>query len=178
MPYYHIMPDGSKTRIFVRHPDNRIQHSVRRRYVSGIFADGVTKDARAGRTVSVPNCLDPNKWILATLAGFTLLDAVYEAEDQQPDNEQVKLTVKMGVRDLVLLHPNIPGWARAYVRDQGNDQCGEGSATNFMQHYLVVDVANVRMLAWRKAQKSAPDSSTVASGSASASGDESAMSGR
>lgn len=149
IPLYHA--DGAK--VFRRHRlNNRVQMAVRRSYTELILKEGLIKDARAGKVVVVPDTLDRDSWVLHQIGAATLVEALYDAHDQQPENAQVKASVDDGIAGVIILNPRTPTDCLEYIRDELNKMVGVGARTSFLEHYNIVPAIENQWVEHRRAK--------------------------
>ena len=143
MPFFH--PDGKN--VFTRHELNhRQQLSTRREYKELILKMGLMKDMRAGRPMAVPDPLDPETWQLNLIAAATLVEALYDAAEEDPSNAQVRASLQDGLTSAIVLHPKTPWDVVEYLRDSANRFVAYGSRTSFLERYKMISKIEA---AWR-----------------------------
>ena len=84
IPLYRA--DGSKT--FVRHVINALRKNVavQHEYKVLIKRSGIIKGARAGFIIGVPSVLNRSEMVVHLIAGATLMEALYLAHEESPEN--------------------------------------------------------------------------------------------
>lgn len=73
-------------------------------------------------------------------------EALYEAHQEMPQNEQVKLTVSSGLRQCRILHQRTPLDVVTFLKDL-NNKWHFGSSISF--HELVVGVEECDNVSWK-----------------------------
>ena len=121
-------PYGSRIRAIRRHAVNQRQHnSVQKLYVESVKAKGVVEGVRGELWVTAPNA----DGVYGALSWGSLTEAVYQALDEDPQNEQLKLVVTKGIEGKIL-SDRTPTSVLKYLTKLRN-RFHQGAATSFLE---------------------------------------------
>ena len=122
--------------------NNRTQLSVRKKYKRGVLTSGVTVGGRSEAWATLETYQTPDGPVTRAylLTAATLTEAVYDAQEENPDSDQVKITISRGVWVRPFLK-KMPAFARRYLRDAGNAWNNIAASTSFLENYLLLDDA-------------------------------------
>ena len=113
LPHYR-----GRARTFRRHEVNMVRHNAetKKEYEKGIKTQGITKYARAGKPIGVPDCKDLRIMQVGLVAACTLEEALYDVAEapQGMENPQVMASLQEEV-EVCLLDPETPTDALAYL---------------------------------------------------------------
>ena len=114
LPFFNEAGD----RMIIRHPcNNRVQESVKARYVAGLFRHGLMQGVRgACWAVLSPGGRPPYR----VLSFGTLSEAVYAAHQQTPKHPLISASVAAGIPDAMLLHERTPLVVCRLLKDMNN----------------------------------------------------------
>ena len=146
--YYKQNAGGARKRCLWRHPwNNRDSRPVRKALLESVLENGgmhqqrsmcfvILPDLDFLRSIGRADLADPDFLLLLTYGHFT--EAVYDAEEQEPENQQVRMTIQSGIPNVTSLNRRTPADVCNYVKETNNAFQG-GAGTNLLERLEDID---------------------------------------
>lgn len=137
---------GSKKRYLKRSAiNNRNQFNTRAKYKAIIKQEGIVVGAR-GEIITIPAEDDSCEYVLG---GAHMIEAFYEAEDEDPKHDNIIATALAGIK-VTRLDKRTPVDVQRYFKQIGNILNNLGSGNSFSETYLELPEMNKSYAAQRK----------------------------
>lgn len=113
--------------MFVRHPlNNRVQDSVRARYVVGLLETGLVSGVR-GQPWAMLSAGGKPPYRLLSFA--TLVEAVYDSHKLHPNNPMIMRSIAGGMTSVLVLNERMPADVCRHLKEIHNQYHGGSSTT-------------------------------------------------